>query len=267
VLAQQAPQPAQYHIQTDQGADRFFRFQTQSGQYRKEVRHEDGSQEGTYGWVDPNGILRMFDYIADHLGYRIVQEHLYNVGPVNPGATLQTRGGAITLGFEVYPLEGAGPAASRLGGPLLPAAELHIPERSFHSTPGHLVDSLTSSLPHEVHPNPLAKQIGATLFTGPPVPVPIPAPRVVVGAEAVNLEPREPEQDGFVVGHTAEENTGPRAPAVRSGIVIGLSHNDETVSRAAAPVQRAPRPRALPSNRRNTVVIGSTKRRRRRSLL
>ena len=22
------------------------------------VRHEDGSQEGTYGWVDPNGVLR-----------------------------------------------------------------------------------------------------------------------------------------------------------------------------------------------------------------
>merc|ERR1712032_537999 len=70
VLGQQAPQ---YHIQTDQGADRFFRFQTASGQYRKEVRHEDGSQEGTYGWVDPNGVLRLFDYVADNLGYRIVQ--------------------------------------------------------------------------------------------------------------------------------------------------------------------------------------------------
>ena len=22
------------------------------------MRHEDGSQEGTYGWVDPNGVLR-----------------------------------------------------------------------------------------------------------------------------------------------------------------------------------------------------------------
>merc|ERR1712013_20123 len=74
VLAQQAPQ---YHIQTDQGADRFFRFQTASGQYRKEVRHEDGSQEGTYGWVDPNGVLRLFDYNADNLGYRIVQESFF----------------------------------------------------------------------------------------------------------------------------------------------------------------------------------------------
>ena len=34
---------AQYHIQTDLGADRFFRFQTHSGQYRKEILHPDGS--------------------------------------------------------------------------------------------------------------------------------------------------------------------------------------------------------------------------------
>ena len=44
VLSQQ-DLPAQYHIQTDLGADRFFRFQTHSGQYRKEILHPDGSQE------------------------------------------------------------------------------------------------------------------------------------------------------------------------------------------------------------------------------
>ena len=26
----------------------------------RQVRHEDGTQEGTYGWVDPNGVLRYF---------------------------------------------------------------------------------------------------------------------------------------------------------------------------------------------------------------
>ena len=56
---------AQYHIQTDLGDDRFFRFQTHTGQYRKEILRPDGTQEGTYGWVDPNGVLRLFDYIAD----------------------------------------------------------------------------------------------------------------------------------------------------------------------------------------------------------
>ena len=98
---------AQYHIQTDLGADRFFRFQTHSGQYRKEILRPDGSQEGTYGWVDPNGVLRLFDYIADNFGYRIVKESLFKVGPAAPGSVLTTRGGEIELGFEVYPLDGA----------------------------------------------------------------------------------------------------------------------------------------------------------------
>lgn len=71
--------PAQYHIQTDQGPERFFRYQTLSGQYRKEERHRDGSVTGTYGWIDPNGVLRLFDYISDAGGYRIEQERLYQV--------------------------------------------------------------------------------------------------------------------------------------------------------------------------------------------
>merc|ERR1711863_234231 len=132
VLGQQAPQ---YHIQTDQGADRFFRFQTASGQYRKEVRHEDGTQEGTYGWVGPNGVLRLFDYVADNLGYRIVQESLFNVGPTNPNFSLKTRGGELNLGFEVYPLDGG----------------------DLHLTGGYRTNALVPSIPHEVHPNPLGK--------------------------------------------------------------------------------------------------------------
>ena len=89
----QAPDPnfaAEYHIQTDLGDDRFFRFQTHSGQYRKEVLHPDGSQEGTYGWVDPNGVLRLYDYIADNQGYRIVKESLFKVGSVSSGTILGT---------------------------------------------------------------------------------------------------------------------------------------------------------------------------------
>ena len=91
VHSQQAPSPnfaAQYHIQTNLGDDRFFRFQTHSGQYRKEILHPDGSQEGTYGWVDPNGVLRLFDYLADDQGYRIVKESLFKVGAVSPGSSL-----------------------------------------------------------------------------------------------------------------------------------------------------------------------------------
>ena len=70
----------QYHIQTDQGPNRFFRFQTLSGQFRKEHRNPDGSVYGSYGWVDPNGVLRLFEYVSDSGGYRIVKQSQYKVG-------------------------------------------------------------------------------------------------------------------------------------------------------------------------------------------
>ncbi len=38
--------PTQYHIQTDEGDERFFRYQTWTGQFRKENRLEDGSVVG-----------------------------------------------------------------------------------------------------------------------------------------------------------------------------------------------------------------------------
>merc|ERR1712168_760156 len=217
VLGQQAPQ---YHVQTDQGADRFFRFQTHTGQYRKEILRPDGTQEGTYGWVDPNGVLRLFDYIADNLGYRIVQESLFKVGPANPDFSLPTRGGDLNLGFEVYPLDGGAGPGGRLGpDPSLPAAQLHLVDGGdLHLTQGYRTNALVSSIPHEVHPNPLGKQIGATFFHELPVPPP-PAPRLVIGSEAVAV-PVPEERDSFVVGHTGEP-AQPRAAAApeRSRIV------------------------------------------------
>lgn len=65
--------PTQFHIQTDDGDRRFFKYQTWSGQVRKEDRLDDGSVVGSYGWVDANGILRLYDYVADSQGYRIVK--------------------------------------------------------------------------------------------------------------------------------------------------------------------------------------------------
>jgi hypothetical protein len=44
--------------------------------------------------------------------------------------------------------------------------------------------------------------------------------RIVVGAEAATL-PVVPEDDSFVVGHTGRQAAEPRAPARRTGIVIG----------------------------------------------
>ena len=72
--------PTQFHIQTDDGENRFFKYQTWSGQFRKETRLDDGAIVGSYGWVDANGMLRVTEYRADKSGYRITKNAMYNVG-------------------------------------------------------------------------------------------------------------------------------------------------------------------------------------------
>ncbi|TRY76440.1 hypothetical protein TCAL_00059 [Tigriopus californicus] len=166
----------QYHVQTDQGPERFFRFQTLSGQYRKEQILPDGSVVGSYGWVDPNGVLRLFDYVSDNLGYRIEKQRLFKVGKITEEtATLETRGGDLNLGFEVFPLDfDSDPAfnglASAKGGVPLGGTSgfrsIHGPEGSFHLTPSYQVASLTST---NDPANPISKQGQATFFEGDPI--------------------------------------------------------------------------------------------------
>lgn len=67
-------EPDQYHIQTDEGKRRFFKYRTKSGSFRKETVLDDGTVVGSYGWVDANGILRIYDYIADDNGYRVTKD-------------------------------------------------------------------------------------------------------------------------------------------------------------------------------------------------
>ncbi|XP_046753109.1 uncharacterized protein LOC124416227 isoform X2 [Diprion similis] len=74
----------QYHIQTDEGPERYFRYQTLNGQYRKEKRLADGTVIGTEGWLDPLGYLRIKDYIADTEGYRILRSKMVYVGKERP---------------------------------------------------------------------------------------------------------------------------------------------------------------------------------------
>ncbi|XP_011300544.1 uncharacterized protein [Fopius arisanus] len=74
----------QYHIQTDEGPERYFRYQTLNGQFRKEKRLEDGTVIGTEGWLDPLGYLRIKDYIADSNGYRILRSKTIFVGKDKP---------------------------------------------------------------------------------------------------------------------------------------------------------------------------------------
>lgn len=67
------PSNPQYHIQTDEGPERYFKYQTLNGQYRREKRLEDGTVIGMYAWIDDDGFLRQRDYIADNAGYRILK--------------------------------------------------------------------------------------------------------------------------------------------------------------------------------------------------
>lgn len=48
IWGSQAPSANQYHIQTDEGPERYFRFQTDSGQFRKEKRLQDGTVIGEW---------------------------------------------------------------------------------------------------------------------------------------------------------------------------------------------------------------------------
>lgn len=75
-----SPESKQYHIQTDEGPERFFRYQTDNGQFRKEKRLRDGTVIGTNAWIDGFGYLRQNDYIADHAGYRILKAKTLFVG-------------------------------------------------------------------------------------------------------------------------------------------------------------------------------------------
>lgn len=43
-----SPETSQYHIQTDEGPERFFRYQTDNGQFRNERRLKDGTVIGKF---------------------------------------------------------------------------------------------------------------------------------------------------------------------------------------------------------------------------
>ncbi|XP_052862612.1 uncharacterized protein LOC128269246 [Anopheles cruzii] len=79
-----SPDSNQYHIQTDEGPERYFRYQTDNGQFRKEKRLQDGTVIGTDAWIDASGYLRQNDYIADHKGYRILKSKTVYVGRDRP---------------------------------------------------------------------------------------------------------------------------------------------------------------------------------------
>merc|ERR1712241_121093 len=257
--------PVQYHIQTDQGPERFFRFQTTSGQYRKEQRHLDGSVTGTYGWVDPNGVLRLFDYISDDGGYRIDQKRLYKVGkPVNGVVKIPTLGEEdIELGFEVLPLDGGDLNVVEVNNEVKRSAQIPVAVQQpaihapvFPAATAPLVSRLTSTVNLA---NPVARQAGATFFHGAPlVPHPIvpilpPPPRTIVIEESA-----PPEPETFVIGSTA--STLPDLPEPKRKFVIGAAANGAEVKRplperkSAVGAAAVTRQEPIASSRSTTVI-------------
>jgi len=272
--------PVQYHIQTDEGPERFFRFQTETGQYREEKRHLDGSVTGTYGWVDPNGILRLFDYISDKDGYRIDQEREFKVGkPINNVVRIPTLGGKdIELGFEVLPLDGANSnvvepinnhitneirkarAPEPEANPQFPAST--IPLGSRLASPVALGNPIfgQGQVPFYHGQWPIQQgqapfyHGGAPFLHHPVVPIlPPPAPRVVIVHEQA-----PPEPEPFVIGSAGTEL--PDVPKPTRKFVIGAAANGDEVRRplssrkstvGAAAVERT---REVVSSRQTTVI-------------
>jgi len=66
-----------YHIQTDQGQSRFFQFSSgPGGQYRQESRLPNGTVVGSYSWKDQKGRTRLYMYMADIAGYRVLEKDI-----------------------------------------------------------------------------------------------------------------------------------------------------------------------------------------------
>merc|ERR1712029_623171 len=245
--------PFQYHVQTDHGPERFFRFQTETGQYREEQRHLDGSVTGTYGWVDPTGVLRLFDYISDKGGYRIDQERTFKVGkPINNVVRIPTLGeNDIELGFEVSPLDGGDINRVELNNEVRKRREPE-PKPQFPAATVPLIHTGTPLLRAGQAP---FFHGGAPLLHHPVVPILPPAPRVVIVEEQA-----PPEPEPFVIGSAGNEL--PDLPEPSRKFVIGAAANGAEVKRplpqrksavGAAAVERQPQV----ASTRSTTVIGA----------
>lgn len=146
----------QYHIQTDEGPERYFRYQTISGQYRKEKRLQDGTVVGTYGWVDSNGFLRLRDYIADNKGYRIVRTKMVNVGVDTPIGT------AVSAAKKVPSQGGVGVENAKIYQPVKPEISSTPNSISSYPSPTKSPISLSDyikesqhSVPYQTTPSPV----------------------------------------------------------------------------------------------------------------
>ncbi|XP_022221799.1 mucin-1 [Drosophila obscura] len=136
IAASQSPSSSQYHIQTDEGPERYFRFQTDNGQFRKEKRLQDGTVIGTEAWIDAAGYLRQKDYIADKQGYRILKSKTIYVGQGRPieEAIKSTKAAPAQSGILVDGGSAGSGSRNSFGGYQRPAFS-HVSSTTSTTTP------------------------------------------------------------------------------------------------------------------------------------
>lgn len=275
--SQRAPSqtPSQFHIQTDQGKERFFQFKTDSGQYRKETRHADGSVTGTYGWVDSTGLLRLFDYISDSGGYRIERQREYQVG--KPDGTNRL----IKVPLEGHESNyfGIQEDNNLLSEPEFQAPRVHVPRKAEHPPPppnnvfvGHAPNYPLGHFAHSpffrVPQYPFIVHQPILVVQPPPEPEPEPEPEPFVIGSRHNTLPPPPKYEGsnFVIGAAANgETVTRRIGSRRRPHVVGAAGSEQSHSRNPAPSRTVigeargksiPEPTPQKAPRRSGFVIG-----------
>lgn len=77
------PIKSQYHTQNELGQ---YAYGYNDGYSSKsETKHANGLTEGSYSYVDPNGVLQQYKYLSDENGYRVTGTNL-PVAPAVPAA-------------------------------------------------------------------------------------------------------------------------------------------------------------------------------------
>ena len=102
VQAPAGPVNTQYHAQTESGAYSYGYGNALSS--KQESKSEDGITQGTYSYVDANGLVQTVNYVSDALGFRVSATNL----PVAP--VVEDGPGIIPVEVKSAPLPSEKPA-------------------------------------------------------------------------------------------------------------------------------------------------------------
>ncbi|VVC36376.1 Insect cuticle protein [Cinara cedri] len=97
-----SPIKSQYHTQNELGQ---YAYGYNDGYSSKsETKHANGLTEGSYSYVDPNGVLQQYKYLSDENGYRVTGTNL----PVAPAVpAVEAPAAAPAAAVEIKPASDA----------------------------------------------------------------------------------------------------------------------------------------------------------------